>query len=157
MPLLTAAFVSPDKPLPANPDGVAKMDATVAALAQAPHPWLGGPLPELARVISGKTYVFEPNAAELANFAITFEDATKAAITMQLQGDEQIWPVGLDGKYRLGPDGQGLRGYWADPQTFVLEIFQEGLSVRRLRFADDRVEINFPELGSTIEGRQADS
>lgn len=138
-----------------NPDGVARLDATVATLAQAPHPWPAGPLPELAKSISGKTYVFEPNAAGLANVAIEFEDAATAAITMQLHGHEQIWPVGLDGSYRMGPDGQGLHGYWADPQTFVLEIFQEGLSVRQLLFVDDRMEINFPELGCSIEGRQA--
>ncbi len=155
VPLLTDAFVSPDQPLPANPDGVAKLDATVDTLAQAPHPWPTGPLPDQAKVISGETYVLEPNAIDLATVKLEFDDAAQATITLQLQGHEQVWPVGLDGSYRLGPDGQGLRGYWADRETFALEIFQEGLTVRRLRFEDDRVEINFPELGSTIKGRQA--
>jgi len=60
----------------------------------------------------------------------------------------------LDGKYRLSSDGLGLRGYWADPQTFIIEIFQVGLSTLRLHFEDDRVVLDVPELGIKSEGQQ---
>jgi hypothetical protein len=59
----------------------------------------------------------------------------------------------LDGKYRISPIGQGLRGYWADTQTLVIEVFEDGLSTRWLRFEDDRVEISSPELGLRFEGQ----
>jgi hypothetical protein len=72
---------------------------------------------------------------------------------MELEGVDVIWPIGLDGKYRLSPIGQGLRGYWADPQTLVIEVFEDGLSTRRLRFENDRVEITSPELGLRLEGQ----
>jgi hypothetical protein len=75
---------------------------------------------------------------------------------MTLEGRDVIWPIGLDGQYRLSPIGQGLRGYWADLQTFVIELFEDGLSTLRLRFEEDRVEIRSPELGFSFEGRIQD-
>jgi CubicO group peptidase (beta-lactamase class C family) len=153
VPLLVAAFVEPDEPLPANLASVAKLDATLTALAQAPSPWPVGPLPDMAIAVSGKTFVFGPNAANLKTLRLQFNDTTEATAYMNLQGLEVIWSIGLDGRYRLTPDGQGLRGYWADPQTFVIEIFEVGLTTRWLHFEDDRVEINSPELGLRFEGK----
>jgi CubicO group peptidase (beta-lactamase class C family) len=153
VPLLIAAFVNPDEPLPANPANVAKLDSTLTALAQSPTPWPVGPLPEIARAISGRTYVFGSNAADLATLRLEFNNNTEATLYMKLQGVDVIWPIGLDGKYRLSPIGQGLRGYWADPQTLVIKVFEDGLSTRRLHFEEDRVEISSPELGLRFEGR----
>ena len=152
-PLLSAAFVAPDEPLPANPEGVAELDATLSALAQAPNPWPVGPLPEIAAAISGNTYVFGPNAAGVATLRLEFDDTTEATLYMQRQGSDEIWPIGLDGNYRLSPIGHGLRGYWADPQTFVIEEFEVGLRSLRLHFEGDRVEISCPELGLNFEGQ----
>ncbi len=70
---------------------------------------------------------------------------------MNLEGRDVIWPIGLDGKYRVEPDGRALRGYWADPQTFVFEIFEDGLSAFRLHFEDDRAVID--AHGLKIEGQ----
>ncbi|MFX1355461.1 MAG: hypothetical protein ACFFGP_16020, partial [Promethearchaeota archaeon] len=70
-----------------------------------------------------------------------------------LEGVDEIWPIGLDGRYRLSPDGRGLRGYWADPQTFVFEIFDIGQNTYQLHFEDDRVLITSPELGTEFEGQ----
>ncbi len=153
VPLLLAAFVDPNEPLPANPASVAELDATLSALAQAPNPWPVGPLPETARAISGKTYEFETNSADLATLRLEFNDPDEATLYMKLQGSDEIWPIGLDGKYRLSPAGQGLRGYWAVPQTFVLEIFEDGPSTLRLHFMDDRVEVSSPERGLRFEGQ----
>ncbi len=152
-PMLSAAFVDPDKPLPANAAGVAKLEAMLPALAQAPNPWPVGPLPEIAKAISGKTYVFGPNAVDVATLRFEFNDGAEATLYLNLEGVDEIWPIGLDGKFRLAPDGQGLRGYWADPQTLIIEIFEDGLSSRRLHFEDDRVEISLPELGLRFEGQ----
>lgn len=153
VPLLTAAFASPDQPLPASPANVAVLDATLAELAEAQEPRPSGPLPNTAKAISGKIYVFGPNAADLATLRLEFVDTTRATAYMKLEGVDVIWPIGLNGEYRLSPVGQGLRGYWADPQTFVVEVFEDGLSTRRLHFEDDRVEISFPELGLRFEGQ----
>jgi len=137
--LLEAAFIDPTNPLPANPAGVAELETTLAALAQAPHPWQVGPLPDTAEAISGKTYVFGSNTLDVATLRLEFSNDAEATLYMNLQGRDVIWPIGLDGKYRTEPDGLALRGYWDDPQTFVFEIFEDGLSTYQLHFEDDRV------------------
>jgi CubicO group peptidase (beta-lactamase class C family) len=152
-PLLSAAFVDPDGPLPADPAGVAELEATLNALAAPPAPWPVGPVPEIAKTVSGETYVFDSNPAELVTLRPDLSDPEVATLTMNLEGRDVVWPIGLDGRYRLGPDGQGLRGYWTEPQTLVIEVFQEGLSTLRLRFEDDRVEISSPALGLKVDGR----
>ncbi|NTU62776.1 MAG: hypothetical protein HGB05_05080, partial [Chloroflexi bacterium] len=152
-PLLTAAFIDPDKPLPANPANVAKLDTVLTALAQAPHPWPVGPLPDMAQAISGKTYVFEPNPLDVATLRLESNDTTEATLHMKLEGADVVWPIGLDGKYRMAPSGQGLRGYWADPETFVFELFEGGVSTFRLHFEDDRLEMRSPERGLKLEGQ----
>jgi len=152
-PLLMAAFVDPDKPLPANPAGVADLDAMLTAVAQAPSPWPARPLPELAGTISGKTYTFGPNAADLSTLKLESSDTVEATLYLRLEGNDETWPIGLDGRYRLSPGGQGLRGYWADERTFVIQVFEEGLSTLRLHFEDDRVEISSPERGLQFEGQ----
>jgi len=137
--LLIAAFIDPNKPLPANLTSVAKLETTVTAVDQAPQPWPIGALPDNAGAISGKTYVFGPNIVEVATLRLEFSDNTEAKLYMNLEGRDVIWPIGLDGNYRLEPEGLALRGYWDDPQTFVLDIFEDGLSTFTLHFEDDHV------------------
>jgi CubicO group peptidase (beta-lactamase class C family) len=150
-PLLAAAFIDPDRPLPANPAGEAKLETTLTALAQAPQPWPIGPLPDTAKAISGKTYVFGPNSLDVAMLRWDFSDNAQATVYVNLEGRDLIWPIGLDGEYRVEPDGRALRGYWADPQTFVLEIFEDGLSSYQLHFEDDRVLWDGP--GARFDGQ----
>jgi CubicO group peptidase (beta-lactamase class C family) len=152
-PLLSAAFVDPDGPLPADPAGVAELEATLEALAAPPSPWPVSPVPEIAGVVSGATYLFGPNPAELATLRPDLSDPEVATLTMTLEGRHVVWPIGLDGKYRVAADGQGLRGYWTEPQTLVVELFEEGLSTLRLHFEEDRLEISSPALGLEFEGR----
>jgi len=150
-PYLIAAVIDPAKPLPANPAGVAHLNAGLAALVK-PLPSLPiGPLPDTALAISGKTYVFGPNSADLETLRLEFNDSAEATMYMKLQGNDVIWRVGLDNKYRLSSDGLELRGYWEDPQTIVIEIFDIGLRTLRLLFEDDRVLIN--ASGVKIEGQ----
>jgi len=150
-PLLVAAFIDPNNPLPANPTGVVKLETTLTALAQAPQPWPIGRLPDTAKAISGKTYVFGPNAIDVATLRLDFSDNVQAMLYLNLQGRDVVWPIGLDGEYRVEPEGRALRGYWADPQTFVFEIFEDGLKAFQLHFEDDRVLLDGP--GVTIEGQ----
>jgi len=153
---LAAALVDPDQPLPANPEGVAKLDTALSLLVQAPTPQPVGPLPDTASAISGKTYVFEPNLAEVETLSLEFDGSSQAILHIRPEGSDKTldWPIGLDGKYRLSSEGLGLRGYWADPQTFVFEIFDIGQSTYQLHFEDDRVVLNSPELGIKSEGQR---
>jgi len=152
-PLLKAAFVDPSQPLPANPANVVKLDTVLTALAQPAEAPPVGAVPDTAQAISGKTYVFEPNAVDIATLRLDSNDIAEVTLYMKLEGVDVVWPIGLDGKYRMASSGQALRGYWADSQTFVIEVFEDGPSILRLHFEDDRVEINSPEQGLRFEGQ----
>ena len=159
---LRAAFIDPNKPLPANPAGVAKLKATLASLVQPPAPQPVGSLPDIAKTISGKTYLFASNPAQVETISLEFNDSAQAILHLKMSGSDQMmsWPIGLDGIYRLSPGDdnlpQGLRGSWADPQTFVFEI--DGIAniehaTYRLHFEGDRLVIDSPELGLRLEGK----
>ena len=70
---------------------------------------------------------------------------------LKREGCNVIWKIGLDNKYRLSSDGLELRGYWDDDQTFIIEVFDIGLSTRQLHFIDDHVQIGAPS--ANIEGQ----
>jgi CubicO group peptidase (beta-lactamase class C family) len=151
--LLVAAFASPDEPLPANTANVAWLDMLLTALAQPAEPWPSTPLPDSAAAIAGLTYVFEPNPLNVASLRLACNETSEARLYMRFEGVDVVWPIGLDGKYRIAPNGQALRGYWADPQTFVFMIFEDGPSTVQFRFQDDRVGISLPETGVRFEGQ----
>ncbi len=155
-PLLGSSFLSPEEPLPPNPSGVAQLEAVVTALAQAPEAYPVGSLPETAKSISGKTLKFGPNPVDVDTLRFEFSDAPEATLHIfKPNENEEIWTIGLDGNYRLSPTGEAIRGYWADPQTFVIAVFEDGLTTYRFRFEDGRVQLASPELGLNFEGQVA--
>jgi len=150
-PYLIEAVVDPAKVLPASPAGVAKLNVALTALVKPLRPLPVGPLPDTAQAISGKTYVFKPNSALVDTLSLQFDDSAEATMYLKRRGSDVIWRIGLDNKYRPSSDGLELRGYWEDPQTFIIEVFDVGLSTRRLYFTEDRLLINTP--GAKIEGQ----
>jgi hypothetical protein len=66
---------------------------------------------------------------------------------------EETWSIGLNGKFHQSADGEGMRGYWADPQTFIIAVFEDGLSTYHFHFDNDRVEVSSPELGLKLAGQ----
>jgi CubicO group peptidase (beta-lactamase class C family) len=154
---LVDSFTSQDEPLPANPDGVARLEAMVKIMGDGPFAQPSGPLPEMAKAISGKTYVFEPNPLNLQALSLDFSDPAQAVLHIVSFEDGELltWPVGLDGHYRLTEQGRALRGMWEDPQTFNFMTFDIGQQTYRLRFDQDRVTIDTPDSGLIVEGRVA--
>jgi hypothetical protein len=150
-PYLLAAVIDLGKALPGNPAGVAQLNTELTALVKSPPPLPVAQLPDTARAISGKTYVFKPNSANVDTLRLEFGDTSEATMYLKRLGSDVIWRIGLDNKYRLSSDGLELRGYWDDPQTFVIEVFDVGLTTLRLYFTEDRVLIGSPDAG--IEGR----
>jgi CubicO group peptidase (beta-lactamase class C family) len=166
-PLFGAALADKNKPLPANPSGVARLKATLASIAEPPAPRPVLPLNETARRISGKTFVVDPNPLEIEELSLEFSDAAGAVFRFSHAGGKlDSWPVGLNGVYRMseGPFGlpQGLRGEWADEKTFALEydnIANNDHFLLRLTFEGGGVVIESREtaheLGARFEGRPA--
>jgi len=155
-PYLIAAVIDPSKPLPTNSAEVDELDKTIAKLLQTATPYPTGALPDTAKRISGKTYMFAPNPAKVETLRLEFNDSSPAILHIKPQDENIIldWPIGLDGKYRLNSEGSGLRGYWADPKTFIFEIFDIGQTTYQLLFEEDHVAIDSPELGIKFEGKQ---
>jgi CubicO group peptidase (beta-lactamase class C family) len=163
-PLITPAFKDPDKPLPANASGVARLEEALAAVAAPPAPKPVAPLPATAERISGRTFVFDPNPLEIEALSLEFTESAGAVLRITHSGGKlESWPVGLDGVYRMsqGEFGlpQGLRGGWTDERTFALEydnIGNNGHILMRLSFAGDRVTVESREttraLGVRFEG-----
>jgi CubicO group peptidase (beta-lactamase class C family) len=152
---LVASFVDPEQPLPANPEGNAKLNALVASLEDGPLAQPSGPLPETAKAISGNRYVFEANPLELETLSLDFSDPAQASLHLTSPGSDEMlnWPIGLDGNYRLTEDGQGQRGVWEDSQTFTFQVFDIGCETYQLHFDQDRVTIESLESGMSLEGQ----
>jgi CubicO group peptidase (beta-lactamase class C family) len=153
-PYLTGALADTEKALPSNPEGVEKLKAVVAVLAPAPAPQPVEALPETARTVSGKTYVFGPNPAALETLRFEFNDPSEATAYITIFNGLQsvIWRIGLDGDYRHMPSGEALRGGWLDPQTFAFEIYDVDRRTYRVKFDGQRIEIASPEMGMRFEG-----
>jgi len=64
--------------LPANPAGVARLEAALRTIGQPPEARPISPLPETAKLISGKTFVFGPNPLEMETAIIEFDDSAQA-------------------------------------------------------------------------------
>ena len=149
--MLVAAFKDPEKTLPANPAGVAKLNALLTELKQGPASQPAISLPTAAKTFSGKTYLCEPNAVNLATIRLESNQPDVARLYMNKDNMDVVWPIGLDGKFLLSPEGEGLRGYWKDLQTFIFEVFDIGLLTRQLKFKGDQLEVSIPEAGMTLK------
>lgn len=164
-PLITPAFVDRDKPLPADPQAVARLEEALAAVAAPPAPRTALPLNETGRRISGRTFAVDPNDLEIEEFSLEFTGPAEAVFRFKHGGGKMDnWPVGLEGVYRLseGPYGlpQGLRGEWTDAKTFTMEydnIANNDHLFIRLSFDDESVMVESREtaheLGVRFEGR----
>lgn len=153
-PYISGAVVDVENPLPANPEGVAQLNAALEAIKQPASPFPAGVQPDTGLVKSGETYVFSTNHLDLAKATLDFDDPAEVVFQFETtSGLDFNWPIGLDGKYRIAADGQASRGYWADPTTFIFETFDVGYMTYRLHFEGDRVVINSPDLSISAEGQ----
>jgi hypothetical protein len=86
----------------------------------------------------------------LETLHLTFNEETSAEayFELTLSGDQprRAGPVGLDGVYRIAPSpnpnslAEAYRGYWSDPQTFVVDYDRIGNRegwIMKLRFEGD--------------------
>lgn len=150
MPFLVKTLLTSSRPLPEDPTGLAQLETALAALADDPASQLPASLPDTALAVSGKTYDCDPNDVSVNSLRFDFTDSTEASLTLTRYGVEMVWPIGLDGKYRLSTDGQGQRGFWQDANTFIFETFDIGHLTRQVNFDGDDLALIIPEAGLTI-------
>lgn len=155
---LVAAIGDTEKPLPANPAGVAQLEAVVAELGQPPAGQAVPALPETAQAISGKRYTFEPNAIDLLSLRLDFDDSAEAVLQLEFayEPSVRVVGVGLDGVYRPSHGGRPVsaRGTWADASTFVVDYNEgPGLAAYTLEMQFDGNQVLFEASGLvSLEG-----
>lgn len=150
-PFIAPTIVDLTKPLPANPNGVAQLQTAVAAIARGPAPQAVPPLPETARAISGKTFVFPSNPGQIQSMRAVFDNPAEAIVQLGLANEEnpRLMRVGLDGVYRQSRGGRPIlaRGQWSDASIFLIEC-DEGPGLNsytlRARFEISRVSLDIP-------------
>jgi CubicO group peptidase (beta-lactamase class C family) len=147
---LVSVLLRANKPLSANPAGVAELNATLAELVQGPAPQPAESLPSTASAVSDQIYACPSNAAGVTNLRLDFNDPKVARLSMTQHGMDVVWLIGLDGKFRPSPDGQEMRGYWKDSQTFILEAFDVGLLTRGFEFKGDQLVVSVPDASLTF-------
>jgi hypothetical protein len=79
-----------------------------------------------------------------------FNDPKIATFDLDLVDTDSVWSIGLDGSYRVSPEGDGMRGYWKDSQTFLIETFDIGVVTRQMEVDEDRLVFSLPDAGLTI-------
>jgi CubicO group peptidase (beta-lactamase class C family) len=145
------------RPLPANPNSLARLEAGIQALAQ-PQPTAPPALPAIAAEISDKTYTLEDNPFGWHTMAFYFQDkADEVTVTI----DDQEVAIGLDNVYRILGDAnsvfpQELRGHWESQNTFVVDDLFPGQMLHvtyYMQFAGDAIHITWQDKysGNQIE------
>ncbi len=154
VPLILPAMIDTEKPLPANSADLDQLKLHLASILKPPDSQALAPLPEMAKMISGKTYTFEFSPLDIKTLRLEFPGLAEAHLvaTFYNQPDEDLW-IGLDGVYRMYPIGEhklpmGLRGKWQDSQTFLFEydqIANREAYALTMKFDGNQVFINAKE------------
>lgn len=164
-PYLTASLVDLENPIPANPEGVAKLNEALKAIQEPPPAQPAPALPQIASTISGRIYLLEPNLAHLKTVRFNFDDSAEANFEVTFDNDQAALSgaIGLDGVLRMTPGEMGLPagylGRWSDANTFIVEYElianREGY-VYVFQFNGDQITVQGKERahesGVTIKG-----
>jgi hypothetical protein len=137
-------------PLPSNPDGVALLESSVDQATASPQPEPVPPLAEIAQLVSGKAIILESNPVGLQSISLDFPDGAEATLRLTfIEGDQIVWPIGLDKVYRFTPFEYGLtmgvKGEWEADNVFVVHRDVIG------GYERERLEATFEEDQITIQ------
>ncbi len=138
---LIPILLQSSQPRPDNPEGQAALQATLASIQQNESIPVELSSPAIASIVSGRMYQCENNPAGLESLRIDFDNPQVATLYQKSFGQDLVWEIGLDGRYRLLADGDALLGYWEDANTFHLEIFDIGTRVYLVKFQGDSLQV----------------
>jgi hypothetical protein len=155
--------------LPANPDAFARLDARIKDAARPPSPQPLPELPEVARHVSGKTWLLDTNLVGWQAVKLEFENGSNEAfVTLTVKGRKNRFSIGLDGVPRITSGesfaadsryaGQdvALEGFWAS-DTFAIDFSTIGVIERgtiAFHFTADTVGVGLFE--KTLIGAPVD-
>ena len=145
--------VKSSRSLPVNPDGLARLNAGIQALAQPPRT-ASAPLPAITSQISGQTYTLTDNPFGWQTIAFNFQDSVdEVKVSVSSNGSTAQLAIGLNNVYRTVEGGdstfpQELRGRWEDQDTFMIEDTYPGQMVQftyRIQFSGEAIHITRQE------------
>jgi len=142
-----------DQPLPENPDGYKLLQSKIDAAAKAPEPKPVPKLPDMAKKISDKTFLFESNPLGLISFSFSFGNSDEANLILTEDDNYEENLIGLDNVYRFSNNGafgtpEALRGSWISDREFEViynEFANNHLWNIRFRFENDRASVRVIE------------
>ncbi len=161
-----------EEALPENMPAVAHLQRAIAAAQRAPTPRAPEPMPDTARLVSGRSYAIDTNTLGWMRLAIAF-GMDQATLTLTLAGSTQKLMVGLDGVPRVTHGVRmaemeryhdvnvALSGHWVDEGTFSVAfdtIDRIDAGTMTFRFAGDLVQVEtveetFVDAHATLSGR----
>ena len=163
--------VKSDKPLRKDPIAQSLLAASIrAAATDRPSPF--GETPELAKAISGKTYLFDDNLLHVKTFSLNLADVSASwEITTDTGKPDQPTQrfaglIGLDGVFRISPPANygvdAVKGRWVNENSFEIErrVLGHGETQRWvLTFDDKKVDALFEDtdgLKVELHGARSD-
>ena len=163
-------------PLPANPDGVARLQTLIQEASRQPDvtPQPVPSPPVIAEQVLGETYILEKNVLGWESFSLAVQEGDEALLRLDWDKTgpgpftEAEFKLGLDGVQRQGTGPFGMptvcMGRWEGENVFIAEVDAIGnlFNLRlELIFADDEVTGNILILNFSdtfvIEGKRAGS
>ena len=153
-PYLTGALVDTRSALPPNPEGGARLSATLASLAESPKVQPVEPRCPRLRARSRARPMSSTQPIGLETMKIEFNDPAEAVVYIHTLYSQQpiTWRIGLDGVYRRMPSGEALRGGWARSTNLRLRDLRCRRRTYQVKFLGDKIEIASPEMGIGSKG-----
>lgn len=140
--------VKSDAPLEYNQKGSESLSKALDMVQNAPSPEAASALPEIAKKISGKTFIMDNSGT----FTFWFKDGNECTVD---QDSKYKYKIGLDNAYRTSDVGnssggmpdhnhKAFKGRWSDEKTFSVtaQDLEDGIqTVYTAVFEDDRIEL----------------
>jgi hypothetical protein len=155
-----ASAVKSDSALPENAEANRLLHQKIAEAEKTPATQPVESAPAMASQVSGKYYELPRNRSRLDGISLVFgkQGAPEAQVKFRYVGQDLSMPVGLDGVYRLGPNGPlhllaGARGHWTSDSDFLLDLnFISNINhyTLAMHFAGDSVDIAASESSGLI-------
>lgn len=158
MAQLVRPAVKSDGALPPNPTAYAHLTERIQEARKAPAADAASSLPAIAASISGAVYAFPVNPSRLDSLSLTFAKNGESRVDLKYYGQPLSFPIGMDGAYRLGPNGPfhmpaGATGKWVGENEFLLDVnFVANINHYTLdiRFDGDQIDVTANEASGLI-------
>jgi hypothetical protein len=137
-------------PLQDDPEEQKRMNDLAKAIKPIPNRKPISPLPEMGKIVSGKTYVFISNRMRLQSLTLEFPSTSdEALLQLEIRGETRRLAVGLDNVFRLTKTNERLfayKGAWEGDNIFTYTyryVNDSSFGEARMQFNGNGKEVMF--------------